>query len=153
MNLKVMKLVSKLAASNPVLEVVAAHRAFAERQALSDVHLKASGGEIIALLGPNGAGKTSLMRAIAGRLKLDKGSVTVVGSDPQVVSAAREKLGIVPQTIALYPSLTARQNLDVFARLAGLKSAAIQKSVKLALSRAQLEDRANDQLSELSGGM
>jgi ABC-2 type transport system ATP-binding protein len=144
---------SGAALNNPVLEVVAAHRAFAERQALHDVSLTASGGEIIALLGPNGAGKTSLMRAIAGRLKLDSGSVTVGGADPLVISAAREKLGIVPQTIALYPSLTARQNLDVFARLAGLKGAAIKQSVTLALSRAQLQDRADDHLSDLSGGM
>ena len=137
----------------PVLKVTGAHRAFAARQALHDVSFGASSGEIIALLGPNGAGKTTLMRAIAGRLKLDAGTVSVAGLDPYIDSTARAKLGIVPQAIALYPALTARQNLDVFARLAGLRGVAITDAINLALDRAQLAGRADDALGSLSGGM
>ena len=144
---------SGAAADTPVLKVMGAHRAFAARQALQDVSLSASSGEIIALLGPNGAGKTTLMRAVAGRLKLDAGTVSVVGLDPYIDSTARAKLGIVPQTIALYPALTARQNLDVFARLAGLRGAAIADAINLALDRAQLTERADESLGSLSGGM
>ncbi len=137
----------------PVLAVSEAARAFADRQALHEVTLSAGPGEVIALLGPNGAGKTTLMRAIAGRLKLDSGSVRVGGLDPYSNAAARSLLGIVPQTIALYPSLTPRQNLDVFARLAGVHGEALKPAVHRALERAQLTDRADEPLGSLSGGM
>ncbi len=136
-----------------VLEITNARRAFADRHALRDVSLSVAAGETVALLGPNGAGKTTLIRAIAGRLKLDTGRVLVTGCDPLSDRAARHALGIVPQSIALYPQLTARQNLDVLARLSGVKSAAVGGAVDEALGRAGLRDRANDRLATLSGGM
>ncbi|MGI9290874.1 MAG: ABC transporter ATP-binding protein [Gammaproteobacteria bacterium] len=136
-----------------VLEICNAHRAFSDRAALQDVSLSVHAGEILALLGPNGAGKTTLMRAVAGRLKLDSGSVQVADGDPARQSLARRNLGIVPQTIALYSQLTARQNLDVLARLSGLRGKAIYEAVELALERALLTDRADDPLTLLSGGM
>jgi ABC-2 type transport system ATP-binding protein len=139
--------------SATVLEISNASRAFADREALQDVSLNVAAGEIVALLGPNGAGKTTLLRAVAGRLKLDSGSVLVMGKNPLDDNSARGALGIVPQTIALYPQLTARQNLDVFARLSGLKGSAIKKSVDEALTCAALQDRADDVLTDLSGGM
>ena len=120
---------------------------------MQDVSLTVAGGEVVALLGPNGAGKTTLMRAIAGRLRLDDGSVSVLGLDPAKDGAARKALGIVPQTIALYPQLSARQNLDVLARLSGLKGRAVRAAVDEALARANLEDRADEPLAALSGGM
>ena len=103
--------------SASILEIRNSRRAFADRQALRDVSLDVGEGEIVALLGPNGVGKTTLMRAVAGRLQLDSGSVRVAGRDPVTDSAARGALGVVPQSIALYSQLTARQNLDVLARL------------------------------------
>ena len=139
--------------SAAVLEISNASRAFADREALQDVSLNIAAGEIVALLGPNGAGKTTLLRAVAGRLQLDSGSVLVMGKNPLDDNSARGALGIVPQTIALYPNLTARQNLDVFARLSGLKGSAIKKSVDEALTSAALQDRADDVLTDLSGGM
>ena len=139
--------------SATILEVKDARRSFIDRQALTDVSLIVDAGEIVALLGPNGAGKTTLMRAIAGRLQLDEGRVSVAGLDPVADSAARQALGVVPQTIALYPQLTARQNLDVMARLGGLKGDAVKAAVDEALTRAALTDRADDRLTALSGGM
>jgi ABC-2 type transport system ATP-binding protein len=136
-----------------VLEISNARRYFSDRQALQDVSLNVAAGEILALLGPNGAGKTTLMRAIAGRLKLDSGSVQVMGLNPADHSVARAALGIVPQTIALYPQLTARQNLDVLARLTGVQGKAISLAVDDALARAGLQDRADERLTVLSGGM
>jgi len=105
------------------------------------------------LLGPNGSGKTTLMRAIAGRLALDQGSVSVLGFNPVTDSRARRALGIVPQSIALYPQLTARQNLEVFAKLSGLKKITSDAAVEEALIRTDLLDRADEQLPALSGGM
>jgi ABC-2 type transport system ATP-binding protein len=139
--------------SAAVLEISNARRSFADRPALHDVCLQVQPGEILALLGPNGAGKTTLMRAVAGRLQLDSGSIRVMGMDPLKNSSARSSLGIVPQTIALYPQLTARQNLDVLARLNGLKGGSVQTAVKKALQQAALESRADEPLSALSGGM
>jgi ABC-2 type transport system ATP-binding protein len=136
-----------------VLEVNDARRAFADRQALQGVSLSLSAGEILALLGPNGSGKTTLMRAIAGRLALDQGSVSVLGFNPMINSRARQALGIVPQSIALYPQLTARQNLEIFAKLSGLKKITSDAAVEEALIRTELLDRADDQLTALSGGM
>jgi len=136
-----------------IVEIANASRAFADRPALHDVSLQIAAGEIVALLGPNGAGKTTLMRAIAGRLRLDSGSVRLLGLDPYISAVARAALGIVPQNIALYPQLTVRQNLDVFARLAGLRKHEIAASIDTALTRAALTDRADDRLTTLSGGM
>ena len=132
--------------SATILEIANASRAFADRTALHDVSLQVAAGEIVALLGPNGAGKTTLMRAIAGRLRLDSGSVRVLGLDPYTSAAARAALGIVPQSIALYPQLTVRQNLDVFARLSGLKQQAMAAAIDAALTRAALTDRADERL-------
>jgi ABC-2 type transport system ATP-binding protein len=137
----------------PVLEITNAARAFADRQALQDVSLSLAAGEILALLGPNGAGKTTLMRAVTGRLRLEAGTVRVGGLDPASDGQARRLLGIVPQTVALYQQLSARDNLDVFARLMGLSGKAVAEAVEQALQRAQLDDRADDLLAELSGGM
>ena len=131
------------------LEISNACRTFADSQGLTDVSLNVDAGEIVALLGPNGAGKTTLIRAATGQLLLDSGSVRVAGLDP----AARRALGIVPQTIALYPQLSGRENLDIFARLMGLKGKAIGRAVDEALRRAGLQDRADELLTQLSGGM
>jgi ABC-2 type transport system ATP-binding protein len=139
--------------SEPVLEVTSARRAFADHAALQDVSLQLAAGELLVLLGPNGAGKTTLMRAIAGRLRLDGGSVRVAGGDPASEPEVRRVLGIVPQTIALYPHLTAEENLDVFARLMGLKGGAVAEALDLGLARAGLEERRRNLLTELSGGM
>lgn len=136
-----------------VLEIRNARRGFAERRALQEVSLTVAAGEILSLLGPNGAGKTTLMRAAAGRLRLEAGTVRVAGRDPAKDPLARRALGIVPQSIALYPHLTSRENLDVFARLMGLKGRQVKQSVTAGLKRAGLSDRANDLLSDLSGGM
>jgi ABC-2 type transport system ATP-binding protein len=139
--------------SDAILQIDHASRAFTDSPALADVTLRVSRGEILALLGPNGAGKTTLMRAAAGRLRLDSGSVTIGGKNPLTENAARSSLGIVPQSIALYTQLSVRQNLDVFARLSGLRGAAIDAAIARALERADLADRAEDPVSSLSGGM
>ena len=139
--------------SAPLVEISDVWRNFADRQALRGISLNIDAGEIVALLGPNGAGKTTLMRAIAGRLRLDRGSLRVAGMDPLKDRNARRLLGIVPQAIALYPQLTVRQNLDVLARLSGLKGRAINAAVDKALDAAALQDRTGDRLADLSGGM
>ena len=113
---------------------------FGEREALKDVSLSAGRGEIVAVIGPNGAGKTTLLSILAGIQSPDGGSV----------SRAPRDIGWVPQQPALYSKLTVRENLDLFARLEGVSDPA--GTVASMLEFAALEDRADDQVGELSGG-
>jgi ABC-2 type transport system ATP-binding protein len=76
------------------------------------------------LLGPNGAGKTTLIRAIAGRLSLDRGRILLFGRE-LTASDPRADLGVVPQELAIYPLLSARENLEVFGRLYGVTGKAL----------------------------
>jgi len=140
-------------ADTPLLEVRGAERAFGGRPALRGIDLRLRPGEIYGLLGPNGAGKTSLIRAICGRLRLDGGSVRLRGQDPARHAEARRRLGLVPQDIALYPDLTARENLEVFGRLLGLSAREARSSASSALDTIGLAERADDRLGALSGGM
>ena len=124
-----------------VLSVVDARKSFGAVKALDGASLELREGELLALLGPNGAGKTTLIRAIAGRVRLDAGEVRVFG---RVTDGRRTppELGIVPQEIALYPLMTARENLSAFGRLHGLTGRALAQQVDWALESAGLNDRA-----------
>ena len=135
-----------------VLNVTGARKKFGATTALDGASFELRPGELLALLGPNGAGKTTLIRAIAGRVRLDDGRVQLFGRD---VSAGRTppELGIVPQEIALYPLLTARENLEIFGRLQGLTGDALKQNVDWALERTALRDRQKDATKGFSGGM
>jgi len=136
-----------------VLEVAGVRRSFGSRAALDGVDLRLRPGEIYALLGPNGAGKTTLVRAISGRLRLDGGEVRLLGGDPAADAGARRLLGLVPQELALYPELTARENLEVFGRLMALGRDETREAARRLLAQVGLSDRADDPVSILSGGM
>jgi len=134
------------------LEVRHASRRIDDRLVLNDVSLDVARGRIVAVTGPNGAGKTSLMRAVAGRLRLDSGRVTVDGLSP-AEARQRGRLGVVPQDIALYPHLTVRENLSVLARLAGVKGNGLAARIDEGLRWAGLAERASAPTHTLSGGM
>lgn len=119
---------------------------------LAGVSLRVGRGRIVALAGPNGAGKTSLMRAIAGRLRLDAGTVIIDGQSP-TRARAEGRLGVVPQDIALYPHLSVRENLALLGRLAGLPGRQLRSRVDEGLGWAGLADRADALVRTLSGGM
>lgn len=135
-----------------VLSVVDARKTFGAVKALDGASLDLREGELLALLGPNGAGKTTLIRAIAGRLRLDGGEIRIFG---RVVEGQKTppQLGIVPQEIALYPLMTARENLQVFGRLQGLSGTDLGRQIEWALESAGLKDRANEPVRQFSGGM
>jgi ABC-2 type transport system ATP-binding protein len=136
-----------------VLEIRGAGKSYGPRVALTDVSLSVRRGEILALLGPNGAGKTTLVRAVCGRIALDAGSVRIAGGDPRTDARVRRRFGIVPQEIALYPELTARENLEILGRLAGVPRRGVAEAVRHALEWADLAGRADDRVGTLSGGM
>jgi ABC-2 type transport system ATP-binding protein len=109
-------------------------------------------GELIGLLGPNGAGKTTAIRAIAGRTTLDGGRIALFGRT-LTHRDRRPELGVVPQEIAIYPLLTARENLEVFGAISGVTGAALEARVRWALDWAGLADRAGEPTTRFSGGM
>src|SRR5512132_1288686 len=135
-----------------VLTVSSAKKSFGNVVALDGAAFELRQGELLALLGPNGAGKTTLIRAIAGRVRLDGGEIRVFDRVLDGRSTPPE-LGIVPQEVALYPLLTARENLQAFGSLHGLTGAALGTQVEWALDRSGLADRANESVKQFSGGM
>ena len=135
-----------------VLQVIDARKRFGGTTALDGASFDLRQGELLALLGPNGAGKTTLIRAVAGRVRLDGGHVRLFDRDI-IAGHTSPELGIVPQEIALYGLLTARENLEIFGRLQGLVGAALKESVDWALERTALADRQKDRVKAFSGGM
>ena len=138
--------------THDVLTVTGARKTFGSVTALDGATLTLRAGELLALLGPNGAGKTTLIRAISGRVQLDAGEIRLFDAP---ISARRTppELGIVPQELAIYPLLTARENLEVFGRLQGLTGSALAAQIKWALAVTALEDRAGEAVKGFSGGM
>ncbi len=134
-----------------VLALTDVHFAYADHPVLRGVDLQLPPGVIHGLLGPNGAGKTTLFRLITGRLRPDTGTIRLLGHPPETGSVRRH-LGWVPQTPALYPHLTVRENLEVFARLWRIPRASINERVAAALAAGQLEQRADERVAHLSGG-
>lgn len=122
--------------------------------AVKDVDLEIEEGEVFSLLGPNGAGKTTTISIISGLLAPSGGAATVAGhdiiKDPMGVKSA---IGVVPQEIALYPTLTARQNLRFFGQLYGLGGKELKSAIDEVLEFIDLTDRANEKLETYSGGM
>ena len=135
-----------------ILTVSNAAKRYGAVQALAGASFALRKGELLALLGPNGAGKTTLIRAIAGRVRLDGGEIRVF-DQPVVAGRTPKELGIVPQELAIYPLLTARENLDSFGRLQGLSGSELAKQVDWALERTGLSDRAREPVKQFSGGM
>jgi ABC-2 type transport system ATP-binding protein len=135
-----------------VLTVNGARKSFGAVKALDGATFELRQGELLALLGPNGAGKTTLIRAIAGRVRLDGGEIRMFD---HVLDGRHTppELGIVPQEIAVYPMLTARENLEVFGGLHGLSGADLAKQVDWALDTIGLADRGKESVKQFSGGM
>jgi len=104
--------------TDSVLAVSQLGKRFGDRVAVDDVSFEVAPGETYGLLGPNGAGKTTTIRLVCGLLRADAGEVRVAGTPVGATStAAKRSIGYVPQEIALYPDLTARENLRFFGRL------------------------------------
>jgi len=127
---------------------------YGSRVVLDGVSFSARRGEIVGLLGPNGAGKTTTVSILATLLSQDAGEVRIGGFDSRTnPDGIRQRLGFVPQTIALYPSLTARENLELFARLHGIGKRQARIKAMRVLEQAGLSERARDAVRVLSGGM
>ena len=123
-------------------------------EAVKGVDLEIHQGEIFSLLGPNGAGKTTTISMISGLVAPTEGDATIGGySITRQPMAAKRLMGFVPQEIALYPELSARQNLFFFGRMYGLGGKALSQRVDELLEFIDLADRQNDRIDTFSGGM
>jgi heme ABC exporter ATP-binding subunit CcmA len=126
-------------------------RHFGRRKAVSRVSLAMQAGDIIGLLGPNGAGKSTLLGMLATLVVPTTGTISYGASTArQAGEAVRARIGVLAHELHLYPELTARQNLEFFARLHGLPTDGL---VTAALESAGLADRGDDQVASFSRGM
>ena len=127
---------------------------FGARLAVDNLALQVRPGEILGLLGPNGAGKSTTIGMIAGLVAPDAGNVTIAGTSLSGSGAAyKQRLGLVPQDLALYESTSARANLELFGALYGLAGSALRARADAALALVGLAERAADKPATFSGGM
>ena len=125
-----------------------------EVHAVKGINLQIQKGEIFSLLGPNGAGKTTTISMISGLLEPTRGDATIGGySITKQPIEAKCLMGVVPQEIALYPTLSARQNLEFFGKMYGLRGAELSARADEVLEFIGLKDRQNDKVDTFSGGM
>ncbi|MEX0757688.1 MAG: ABC transporter ATP-binding protein, partial [Acidimicrobiia bacterium] len=140
--------------TSPVLAVEAISKTFGEIQAVRGVSFEIQPGETYGLLGPNGAGKTTSINIVAGLLEPDAGSVRVLGESLTTRTIEpKRSVGLVPQELAIYPDLTARENLRFFGRLYDLAGVKLSTRIDHVLDVVGLSDRADDAAKEYSGGM
>ena len=140
--------------TQPAIQVENLHKSFGEIHAVQGVSFCVQEGEIFSLLGPNGAGKTTTIAMLATLLRPDQGDAHILGHSIRKDGAAvRAALGVVPQEIALYEDLSARENLAFWGKMYGLRGALLKERVEEALEMIGLVERAGGQIAKFSGGM
>src|SRR5262249_5385462 len=140
--------------AEPMLEVIDLTKDYGGTLALDRVSFQVEEGEMFGLLGPNGAGKTTLLSIVCGLLPATAGQVRLHGRPMFENSQAfRREIGIVPQEVALYAELTARENLTFFGELYGLGGATLRGRVEEVLAAVGLTAQADQRVHTFSGGM
>ena len=136
------------------IEVRNLKKSFGDFQAVQDASFNADSGEALSLLGPNGAGKSTTISMLSGLLAPTSGDAFIMGySVTKEPEAAKKSLGVVPQDIALYPDLSARENLVFWGKMYGLRGGALNSRVDEVLEVIGLADRQKDRVDKFSGGM
>ncbi len=136
------------------LDVVKLQKSFGAARVVDGLSFSVESGEIFGLLGPNGAGKTTTMSIIAGLLEADAGEIRLNGYTGGKFSAeTRKQLGLAPQDLAIYPDLTARENLEFFGKLYGLHGVELARRCDEVLGQIGLTAQANVHTGKFSGGM
>jgi sodium transport system ATP-binding protein len=136
-----------------VIEVRNLHKAFGEVKAVDGVSFTARDGQITGLLGPNGAGKTTTLRMLYTLMAPDRGQVLVDGIDAAVDPlGVRRQLGVLPDARGLYKRLTARENIDYFARLQGLPEELLTERREALLKKLEMGDIADRRTEGFSQG-
>jgi len=140
--------------NSAAIEVLGLKKSFGENHAVQGVSFNVNQGEIFSLLGPNGAGKTTTISMLSCLLRPNDGDANIMGhsisTDPMGVKSV---LGVVPQDLALYEDLTARENLSFWGKMYGLRGSTLKTRVDEVLNVIGLRDRANERVGKYSGGM
>ncbi len=138
-----------------LLEVHGLKYSYGDRMAVKGVSFAINHGEIFGLLGPNGAGKTTTLSCISGHLSRFQGNLTLMEKAflPGKNATDRGLLGLVPQELAIYETLTGLENIILFAKLAGVPKNRITETAQELLHFAGLDSRKNDLVKQYSGGM
>jgi ABC-2 type transport system ATP-binding protein len=137
-----------------LLEVVDLRKSYGDHVAVDGLSFRVEAGEVFGLLGPNGAGKSTTMMMLAGLRLADSGTVTIDGhSFASGAAQLKRILGVVPQDLAIYPDLTARENLEFFGRLYGIGGAVLRERIDKILEQVGLTQNAHSYGRTFSGGM
>ncbi len=137
-----------------ILEIDNLTKRYGELTAVDGVSLEVEEGEVFGLLGPNGAGKTTLISMLTGVLPPTSGTARIGGHDIRTdMGRAKQINGLVPQDVALYPTLSARANVTFFGQIYGLRGQALRDRVDDVLRIVGLTERADDRVETFSGGM
>jgi ABC-2 type transport system ATP-binding protein len=129
-------------------------RRFADITAVNGLNLSVRKGELFGLLGPNGAGKTTTISMLCGLLPPTSGSATVAGFDiERQPQRAKERIGVCPQEVAMFPFLTGRENLELFGRLHGVDAATLRERSAALIDQADFGEAAGRRAGRYSGGM
>jgi len=142
--------------SEPIIHINQLYKKYkdADEFSVNDLSLSVKQNEIFGLLGPNGAGKTTLISMLCGLIKPTSGTFTInTLSYDKNATKIKETIGVVPQEYALYPTLTARENLRYFGSMYGLKGKELRQKVDAALEHLGLLKFADKQVETFSGGM
>ena len=141
-------------ANGRVLECSGLRKSYGDIAAVKGVGFHIAIGECYGLLGPNGAGKTTTISMVCGLLKRDGGEVTVDGRRLDIsTTKAKGAVGYVPQEVAIYPDLNARENLGFFGHLYGMGGQELARRIDEVLEVTGLAERASDRTDKYSGGM
>lgn len=136
------------------IEDLRKHYPGAENVALQGLSLRFRKGIIAGLLGPNGAGKTTTISIICGLVQQDSGTASVLGLDSRHdIVAIKSKIGVVPQQIALYPQLSAQENLEYIGRLYRIPARPLKEKIAFLLERFGLDSHSHKRIHQYSGGM
>ncbi len=137
-----------------ILEARELRKTYGENEAVKGVSFEIRAGEIFSLLGPNGAGKTTTISMLSGLIPPTSGDAVIAGRSIVTDSLrVRATIGVVPQEIALYDDLTARENLVFWGQMYGLSGARLKTRIAAVLEQIDLSDRANERIKTYSGGM
>lgn len=140
--------------SNTILEANGLVKKFGDFVAVNDVSFSMEEGEVFGLLGPNGAGKSTTISMLTCLYPPNEGDMRIFGHDVVKDAAEVKKLiGVVPQDIALYPTLSARDNLSFFGEMYGLKGRDLKERVETVIDYVAMRERAKDAIKTYSGGM
>lgn len=139
---------------NNIIEVTGLCKSYGSRQVVRELSFQVRQGEILCLLGPNGAGKSTTINILCGLLGYEEGEILWQGRPvEQCLNQFKQRLGVVPQDLAIYEDLSALRNVSFFASLYGLRGKKLNQQVREALEFVGLWDRREDKAGTFSGGM